>query len=498
MLVTYCKKLHNSVYYYCYRLENLRVTSGGFMQFGKLLKDYIKKQNLTIYQLAKDSGIDRSFLQGVLNGTRKLPQKRFSDIVNTTFFTVNQVHALCEEYFLERFGYEKIKRFECIERGVTGKIKEELKRSYIPAKTDLKKETTFYTGKKNIADLVYSVLNKDEIENFVSNFNFIHSDINRIVYEACQKKKIKNFFHHINLDKVPSIDNIEAIYNSLYYAQIDFPTYYCENSFANSILPYYIVADDYIITYDEDAENAIVFNTKEISLFLRDKAEGIKKVCRPMTIITENALDYMTAVGTITAKSASNIMEGYDNQICPTFITPEIIHEIATPAVKNIPSVIQRLIAYYDMILAKEGNSAPINRLVVSYSAFERFAQTGIIDAFPATLANPVPVKMRSHFFRTLIDKKNLNKLIVTNPNMIKQDCNLNYQINNNYFVIAVSKEDGSPDDYNGRITYYTDDDVITKDFLDFLDYICMSEKTYSEEVSQKIVNAFIQRLESE
>lgn len=46
------------------------------MQFGKLLKEYIKSQNLTVYQLAKETGIDRSFLQGVLNGTRKLPKKK--------------------------------------------------------------------------------------------------------------------------------------------------------------------------------------------------------------------------------------------------------------------------------------------------------------------------------------------------------------------------------------------------------------------------------------
>lgn len=118
------------------------------MHFGKLLKEYIQKQNLTIYQLAKETGIDRSFLQGVLNGKRKLPKKRFSDIVNSNYFTVNQVHDLCEQYFLERFGKDKVERFECIEKGIKGEIKDELNSEFIAERIEIKKEAIFYHRKQ--------------------------------------------------------------------------------------------------------------------------------------------------------------------------------------------------------------------------------------------------------------------------------------------------------------------------------------------------------------
>lgn len=468
------------------------------MQFGKLLKEYIKKQNITIYQLAKETGIDRSFLQGVLNGTRKMPKKRFSDIVNANYFTVSQVHDLCEQYFYECFGNEKIQRFEFIEKGITGKIKEELNQEYLASDVQLKKETSFYSGKRKIADIIYAIFEKEKIENFVSNFNFNNYEINKIIYSACKKGKIKNFFHFINIDKKASVANIEAIFNSIHYAELDYITYYCDNVIVNSIMPYYIVADDFFIIYDEDGENAVLLNTDMIAPFLKEKSAEIKKQCRPMILITDNAFDYMGTVGSITAKASSNIMAGFDNQICPTFITPEIIQEIATPAVKNIPSVIQRLTSYYNMVLGKNSQNTMLNFLVVTYEAIENFVKNGELGGFPKALANPVPKEMRSHFLKALIDESNLEKLIVTNPNILKFRYDLNYQINNNYLLIAGSKGLDTPDDYNGRITYYTDIDTITNDFKDFLDYIAMSEKTYSREVSKSIVQAFIERLEAE
>lgn len=118
------------------------------MQFGSLLREYIKKQNLTIYQLAKETGIDRSFLQGILKGTKKLPKKSFSCIVNSNYFTENQIHKLCEEYFLERYGKEKIERFEYIEKGATGKIKEELNTEYPAEIIELKMKPLFIQEKK--------------------------------------------------------------------------------------------------------------------------------------------------------------------------------------------------------------------------------------------------------------------------------------------------------------------------------------------------------------
>lgn len=467
------------------------------MQFGMLLKEYIKKQGLTIYQLAKETGIDRSFLQGVLNGKRKLPKKRFSDIVNSNYFTESQIHALCQEYFLERFGKEKVERFEYLEKGITGKIKEELSTEYPAEFIDIKKETSFFSGRKEVLNLIYTILNHDEIHSFISNFDFSNMEINRIVYHSCKQGKIKDFFHFVDMDEFSGIRNIRTVFNALHYAEAGYLTYSCKKHSADSLMPYFMIADHYFLSFDESAENAVLLNTDLMSLFLKKKVNDIKRESHPLILITEDAFDYMKTVSSITANSLSSIMAAFDNQICPTFITPEIIERIATPEVKNIPSVIQQLISHYSLIIGNNGQQSLLNFLVITYDAIKDFVENGYIGGFPKTLANPVPKEMRSHFLKALIDKNNLERIILTNPHIFKTSYDINYQINNNYLVIASCRGLENPDDYNGRITYYTDDEVIANDFKDYLDYLALSEKTYSQEISESIIEAFIKQLDA-
>lgn len=425
-------------------------------------------------------------------------KKRFSDIVNSNYFTENQIHKLCDQYFLERFGKEKINRFEYLEKGATGKIREELCVEYSAELIELKKEPSFYSSKKEVLNIINTLLNEGEINHFVSNFDFSNNEINRMVYNSCKKGKIKDFFHFVNVDEFSSIRNIQIIFNSLHYAEIGYLTHSYKKHSVNSLMPYFIITDNYFLTFDETAESAVLLDTDLMTLFLKKKINDIKKECRQLIIITDNAFEYMRTVSTITVKSLSSIIAGFDNQICPTFITPEIIEAIATPAVKNVPSIIQQLISHYSLIIGNKNQRSLLNFLVVTYDAIEDFVKNGCIGGFPKSLANPVPKEMRSHFLKALVDKNNLEKLIITNPNMFRSSYDLNYQINNNYLVIASSRGLDDPDDYNGRITYYTDSEVIANDFKDYLDYLAMSEKTYSQEVSKNIIEAFIKQIEAE
>lgn len=468
------------------------------MQFGELLKEHIKKQNLTVYQIAKETGIDRSFLQGVLSGKRKLPKKRFADIVNSNYFTVKQVHELCEKYFLERFGKDKIERFEVIEKGIKGKIKNELNEAFSAEKIDIKKGTSFYSGKKEVSNVIYTVLSEEKINNFASNFDFSDFDINRIVYNACKNGTIKDFFHCVTPDSFSSIHNIEIVFNSMHYAEAGYITYISAENSANSIMPYFIIADNHFILYDEKGENCIVFSTDIMLPYLKQKADHIKNNCRQFISIMPNAFEFMNAVKTITVNSTSHVLSGIDNQFCPTFLTPEIIEAIATPAVKNLPSVIQQLISHYQLITCKKAGKAMVDFLVVTYNALSNFVKYGWISGFPKALANPVPKEMRAQLLKAMIDENNIEKLILTNPNMFSSEYDFNFQINDNYLLLISSEGSGLPDDFTGKIIFSTDNSVIVDDFNDFIDYMIMSEKTYTTKVSTKIVESFIDQLEAE
>lgn len=467
------------------------------MPFGALLKEHIKKQNLTIYQLAKETGIDRSFLQGVLNGKRKLPKKRFSDIVNTNYFTANQIHELCSEYFIEKFGENKIRRFEYLENGITGKIKQELNNKYETEFKKIEDGTNFYSGKKDVLSIVYTLLNKEPVNSFTSNFSFSITEINKIVYNACKENKIKEFIHYVTPNNDSVTHNLQIIFNSLYYAEIGFTTYVNNKDTVSYLFPYFIITDKYLLMFDETAENAVLFDAQLIEPYLKSKSTEIKNSNKKIVHITENAFDFMTVLDTLTAKSTPHHVIGYDNQICPTFITPHIIQAIATPAVKNIPVITKKLMTHYEIISGNEKKHKAINSLIVTYSSLADFVKKGYLGGFPRALANPVPVNMRSEILRAMTDKNNLENLIITNPNMLSSAYDLSFQLNDNYLIICCGGGTEHPNDYNGKITFYTDDDTIVNDFKDYIEYLSLSEKTYDICVSQKIVNSFIEQLET-
>lgn len=462
------------------------------MQFGRLLKEYIKIQKLTIYQIAKETGIDRSFLQGVLNGTRKLPQKRFLDIVNGKYFTAIQIHNLCEEYFLERFGRQKIQQFQFIENGLTGKLKEELDLEYFSNYIKFDKNKTYFSSSKEVADAVYSILNKDSIDNFFSNFEFSNTEINRIIFNSCKKRKFKNFFHFIALDKFSSIRNIEIIFNSLYYAETGYLTYSGYQYSFNSVMPFFIVADDYSLVFDEKAENALLFKISEMSNFFRIQKAKIESKCHKLAFITETPFEFANILSTI---NINPHLEGYDNSLCPTFITPEILETIATPYAKNeIPTLIKWVTTHYQSLISTDSESSTIKSLVVTYNAITNFLKNGVLSGFPKLLANPVPQNMRKHFLESLLVKKNVENIYITNPNLFKANKDLNLQFSNNYLVICSSFGDNSLEDYNGKITLFTDNEFVKGAFYDYYKYMIMSEKTYSKDDSLNIIQSFIDR----
>ena len=56
-------------------------------KFYELLKEYIAEQGVPIYQIAKETGINRTLIQNVISGKKKFPKGRLNALLNSTYFT---------------------------------------------------------------------------------------------------------------------------------------------------------------------------------------------------------------------------------------------------------------------------------------------------------------------------------------------------------------------------------------------------------------------------
>ena len=76
-------------------------------KFYELLKEYIAEQGVPIYQIAKETGINRTLIQNVISGKKKFPKGRLNALLNSTYFTAEQIKSLCDAFFKEEYDEEK-------------------------------------------------------------------------------------------------------------------------------------------------------------------------------------------------------------------------------------------------------------------------------------------------------------------------------------------------------------------------------------------------------
>ncbi|MGN0527890.1 MAG: hypothetical protein ACI4IE_02060, partial [Eubacterium sp.] len=419
--------------------------------------------------------------------------KRFDSIVNLSYFTTAQVRNLCGAYYLEKFGTDKLRRLELIEKGLTGGIKDDLCKAYIPEENPIKDGVSYYSGRKDILSVIHYIVNDSANRTLISNFKFSDTQINRIVYQACKSKHIDSFFHYVNSVNGDSGANIETMFNTIHYAEIGYITHYYDKS-ANEIMPYFIMTDNYGIQYDENAENAFLIKTgaQTNNKIINGKIDEIKNNASVSVTINSDAFAHLMQLQSLYVSYSHNNIMGFDNIFCPNNITREIIEAIATPAIKNVPIVVNKLLEHYNMIFANENSN--VDSLIVNFNAVNRFVKTGRIESFPTELAGPVPKKLRAQMIKPLLE--NEKGYLLTNPNTYKSNYNMAMEIHNNT-IIFVSCEDYETE-FIGKVCYYTDREETVNDFKDYLAYLTASEKTYSEENTKKLLKSFLIELESE
>ncbi len=465
--------------------------------FGELLKQYIQEQNLLVYRLANETGIDRTLIQNVMSGKKKFKVEDFKKIVNADYFTSKQLHILSEAYCAELFGEQKMQKFAYIEKGLSGKVKKELQKEFTPKAVEVKKDT-LYSGRENVLSVIYEIANSKTDELF-SNFPFSKREISAIIYNACKNGKVGNLFHIVMENDGEDCNNIEIVFNSVHFAEIGFYTYRGDTRAVDSFFPYYILTDNYLLEFDDDMENAFLASPHPLLEYMQKDAESLVNSDKNVATIFNDAFDMLER---LTKFSFSDMREIFtlNNIFCAASITPEIINTIATPLIKSVPEVAARLISYYSVTrqtysletIGKYGDN--VKTKIITYEAVDDFVKTGRLAEYPEKYAAAVPTQMREQMIRNMFETENVNFLI-TNPNYFSSEYKYSLESSGGIFYLLTTDKLETPDDFIGHAAYIGDRDVLSNDFKEFIEYISISEKTYSKSVSKDVAKMFIANL---
>lgn len=462
-------------------------------EFKDLFKEYISEQDVTVYRMSKDTGINRSFIQSIMTGNKKMSEKSLSKIVNTTYFTESQVHNLCTAFYAQQLGAEKFGRLEFFERGVRGDLRKLIETKPIVSNRVIPEVNTFYCGKENILSLITEMLSHGSRE-FYSNFSFSSQEINALAADACRNGRFENFFHYTSYKDGDAYNHLRIMFNSIHYAQLGYETYIYDDERQDEFFPYFMLTDEYYLQYDKNGENAYLLPSQQAGAYLRGRLDVIKSRCHSEVYITKDAFDYMYRLQSATAFEQNEVCS-FSNVLCAVGFTPDIIEAIATPKVKDVPGIIEQLTKHYDMYTNAE-NGVKVENSFITYEALENFVKDGRIYEFPPELANHVPKELRAEFLKGMVS--HTDKLRITNPHTFSMHSKASFQFTGNLLTV-VSCTDGDADDsYLGKIMYRTSNRDTLEDFKNFIRYFSNSEKTYTPKSSEYLLNNFCASLNND
>lgn len=456
-------------------------------KFNELLKEYISTQNVTIYQISKQTEINRTMLQNVLAGRKKFPKKRLLDLLNSTYFTSEQIKNLSTAYLCDEHGEDKSEFFEFCNYCFSQKFCDDLDNTYSAEQFDLDSEVEFLNDKEKIIAAVNTVIENSRNDTFVSNFNFGQKEINTIIYNACKNKKFKEFYHYTSYTNDEK-ENVNIIFNSIYYALQGFLTYITGSGKFDLIFSKFVMCGDSVVLFDDKMNNGSVIKNKELAQYILNKSEKIKSTAKSDVYIFHNAFEYMHCLDMLSHKRNNPDIYSIDNHLCPLGFTKEMIDDIATEQIKNSEQVYSQLVAHYNLLL--DETDANVKRQILSSDGVTAFVKTGRISDFPKAFATTLKPKHRAEILSYYLNAD----FLLTNPELSKFDkLPVDFEICQNQVLFAYTDDYTNEEFDSGiQIIVESDDTNIIGSLKNYHEYLTISEKTYSAEYSKKFIKTQI------
>lgn len=464
-------------------------------KFNELLKEYIDTQGVAIYRISKQTDINRTFIQNVIAGRKKFPQKKLGDLLNSVFFTSEQIKNLCDAYFIEKYDEKKPEFFDFCNYCFSKKFEKDMCQKYEADIIETNSDVMFLDSKEKIIAAINTAVSADESGIFISNFNFDKKEINSIIYDACKNKKFKEFYHYTKYTD-DEIENANIIFNSIHYAKHDCLTYISNYNSFNLMFPEFVMCGNIIVMFDESVKNGSVIKNNELAEHIIKQNEKKKQNAKTDVTVYHNAFEYMHYLDVISHKKINPEIITLDNHICSVGVTKEIIENIATEEIKSATQVYQQLVSHFDLLL--DNSSSNIKKWNLSYNGLIDFVNTGKLYDFPSGLANNLKPEHRADILNYFIKQE--HKIYLTNPEYEAFDeLSYNIELCKNQLIISQSHDDKeAKPDFGIQIVFETENTELIESFNNYLEYLTISEKTYSPDYSKKFIQSQIDILNAE
>ena len=470
------------------------------MNFSEVFSNVLAQSNITIYTLAKTTGIDRRAIYRLKDGTKKSTFEEFSKIVKALPITKETADRLWRAYEISSVGEEK---FYSRER--TKEFLETLSSIYdsknenvvmlTKSEIDLTEESTTLQGKTNINNFIRNVMS---LENATNGFIYIQSDLsfdfifNELAFQinynrsletkifislkSAEKSVEKNFY-------TDSILSISKIYPLLLIGENLEAKYVKVTSNSNSLFPHNIVTSHYLISISQDKKSAIITKANKIiqstkQIFCDVFPNGKNFVTR--LNLDESILHIMDSLFKQN-KSKTFTLYSMDYEPCVTVLSDKYILESSIN--KENPEAV-KLIEMYSSIYSQNHVNLISN---FTLDGLRSFLNTGILFGIPKDYYTPLNEELRIRIIKNMCGayKKGIYTPHLINSANFTFPKNFRYSGSGtiyDYFFITLTDKD---DMFN---TLSLNESGLSMHFYDFVQSLPETNLVFSTEESMQII----------
>lgn len=454
----------------------------------------------TIYRLSKITGIERTKLQRIKSG-QKLPTRDELELICVSLYlSPEEKFNLTKEYEIAIIGEDRYKSRICTANFIENLYNIfEVKHSPVERsfKVSLNIECpVVLKGESDTYNMIDTILRHEAVENNTiymygdvfdnkSHLNNLLKNVTDVsglsVYQIFGLKpydeSYDNYYSNINM--------ISKIY-PIFLSKTDYHAYYYYDKTRNSsILPYFIVTDNYLITISYDKRSAVIIQDENIiklhkELFEQKINDSYALIADINTLMGYSSI-YVEHLQHFDIANTNLITIEYEPCVTP-YIGDELIEMCMRKDIPNFPVIFDRakscLSQYRDFMLKTS---------IFTERGLDNFIMTGRITEIPEIAYNPIPPKYRIKILNELC--KSATELKQSSLHLIREDKlhlpkNLRYcgtgQVNDFFLLLSDVK--------NSHSIFKLNECGFAKPFYDFASSLIDSDTVYSNAETVKII----------
>lgn len=472
--------------------------------FQTVVKNILKRRNITVYKLAEITGIERSHLVKILNGQRNITIEKLNLLIEHTNLTSEEADEIKLAYIDMNFGIDKFNEYSdiLICENTDSKEKPGSNTDSIEISVNFTDNITEFNSHTELIKTLYAVTTYEMQTNGKNRiYTNIDTSITSDIFGYVKEKKgdIKD----VDIVQIASADSdlnySEIIKTAVNYMSEGYKMYYSglkpgSKNGAEAVFPFYFITDTLCVFVNEDLTCGFAVKSKKIAdIYVREITAAASKMTS-IILLTQDVMEIKNIFSSSFQYKEKTVINLNFFFCAMPFMTLDMGYQITKPELPNCEYLIDVAYKHYQAMKAAYEHLYNIT----SYEGMRDFTDFGMVSYIPKECIVPLKPESRIEVYKNAIKyySEGDHYLYISKPGCFKNKIDINLTDKYSDRKQVVSTIYGFVANFVGNSIISVTDTEINNDLADFCRYLTISPYFYSREESLDILSGEIKRLE--